>query len=40
VLEPLVIVRIVPWVGKVSGCCGGSWICGRGGGGGLTLVLT
>jgi hypothetical protein len=24
VLEPLVIVRIVPWVGKVSGCCGGS----------------
>jgi hypothetical protein len=21
-----VIVRIVPWVGKVSACCGDSWI--------------
>jgi hypothetical protein len=39
-LEPPVIVRIVPWVGKVSDCCGGSWICGRGGGGGLASVLT
>jgi hypothetical protein len=24
VLEPLVMVRIVSWVGKVSACCGGS----------------
>jgi hypothetical protein len=27
-------------VGKVSVCCEGSWICGRGGGGWLALVLT
>jgi hypothetical protein len=33
-LEPPVIVRIVPRVGKVLGCSGGSWICGRCGGGG------
>jgi hypothetical protein len=26
VLEPQVIVRILSWVGKVSVCCGGSWI--------------
>jgi hypothetical protein len=26
VLEPQVIVRIVSWVGKMSVCCGGSWI--------------
>jgi hypothetical protein len=38
-LEPLVIVRIVPWVGKASAYCGGSWICGRGGRG-LASVLT
>jgi hypothetical protein len=30
-LEPPVIVRIVLWVGKVLGCCGGSWICSGGG---------
>jgi hypothetical protein len=40
VLEPPVIVKIVSWVGKVSVCCGDSWICGRGGGGGLGSVLT
>jgi hypothetical protein len=40
VLEPLVIVRIVPLVGKVSSHCGASWICGGGGGDGLTSVLT
>jgi hypothetical protein len=40
VLGPPVIVRIVSWVGKVLGCCGGSWICGGGGGGGLASVLT
>jgi hypothetical protein len=39
-MEPPVIVRIVLWVGKVSGCYRGSWICGRGGGRGLTSVLT
>jgi hypothetical protein len=38
-LEPLVIVRIVPWVGKVSDCCAGSWICAGGGGGELASVL-
>jgi hypothetical protein len=31
--EPLVIVRIVPRVGKVSSCCEGSWACCRSGGG-------
>jgi hypothetical protein len=31
VLEPSVIVRIVPWVEKASGHYGGSWICGGGG---------
>jgi hypothetical protein len=40
VLQPHVIVRIVPWVGKVSDYGGGSWICDEGGGGGLALVLT
>jgi hypothetical protein len=40
VLEHPVIVRIMPWVGKVSSCCGGSWICGGGGGKGLASVLT
>jgi hypothetical protein len=35
-----VIVRIVPWVGKVSVCCGGSWICGGVRGGRLASVLT
>jgi hypothetical protein len=30
-----VIVRLVSWVGKLSVCCGGSWICSRGGGSGL-----
>jgi hypothetical protein len=39
-LESPVIVRIVPWVGKVSSYCGGSWTCGSGGGGGLASVLT
>jgi hypothetical protein len=39
-LEPLVIVRILLWVGKVSDWFGGSLICGGGGGGGLTSVLT
>jgi hypothetical protein len=41
VFEPPVIVIMVPWVGKFLGCCGGSWTCGRGGGGGvLVSVLT
>jgi hypothetical protein len=31
VLEPLVIMRIVPWVGKVSVCYRGSRTCGGGG---------
>jgi hypothetical protein len=36
VFEPL-----VPWVGKFSGCCRGSWTSGGGGGGGgLVSVLT
>jgi hypothetical protein len=33
-------VRIVSWVGKFLGCCRGYWICGGGGGGRLTLILT
>jgi hypothetical protein len=40
VLEPPLIVRIVPCVGKVSAFCIGSWIFGRGGCGGLDSVLT
>jgi hypothetical protein len=41
VFEPSVIVSMVPWVGKFSGCCRGSWTCGGGGGGsGLVSVLT
>jgi hypothetical protein len=41
VFEPPVIVSMVPWVGKFSSCCRGSWTCGEGGGGGgLVLVLT
>jgi hypothetical protein len=28
------------WVGKVSGCCGGSWISSGGSSGGLASVLT
>jgi hypothetical protein len=39
VFEPPVIVRIVSWMGKVSGCYGGSCTSG-GGGGGLVLALT
>jgi hypothetical protein len=39
-LEPPVIVRIVPWVGKVLDCYGGSWICGGGGGRGLASIST
>jgi hypothetical protein len=35
-----VIVRIVPWVGKVLACCRGSWISGGGSSGGLASVLT
>jgi hypothetical protein len=35
-----VIVRIVPWVGKASACCRGSWICGGGWGSELASVLT
>jgi hypothetical protein len=31
VLDPLGIMRIVPWVGKVSVCGGGSRACGGGG---------
>jgi hypothetical protein len=38
-LEPLVIVRIVSSVRKVSVCCGGSQICSGGGGGGLVSSL-
>jgi hypothetical protein len=34
-----VIVRIVPWVGKVLVCCRGSQICCGGGGGGLDFGL-
>jgi hypothetical protein len=30
VLVPPMMVRIVPWVGKLSFCCGGLWICSRG----------
>jgi hypothetical protein len=30
--EPLVIVSMVPWVGKFSICCGSSWACCSGGG--------
>jgi hypothetical protein len=30
-----VIIRIVPWVGKLLVYCGGSWICSGGGGGRL-----
>jgi hypothetical protein len=40
VLEPPVIVRIVPWVGKVSDSYEGSWICGGVCGGKLASVLT
>jgi hypothetical protein len=41
VFEPLVIVSMVPWVGKVLVCCGGSWACcGGGGRGGFGSVLT
>jgi hypothetical protein len=41
VLEPLVIVSMVPWVGKFSGCCGGPCACcGGGGSGGFCSVLT
>jgi hypothetical protein len=32
-----VVVKIAPWVGKVSDCCRGS--CAGGGGGGLASVL-
>jgi hypothetical protein len=36
-----VIVCMVPWVEKFSGCCRGSWTCGKAGGrGGLVSVLT
>jgi hypothetical protein len=35
VLEPSVIVRIVPWIGKASIDNWGSWVCGGGEGGGL-----
>jgi hypothetical protein len=38
-LESLVIVRIVPSVGKLSVCCGGSRICSLNGGGGLVSDL-
>jgi hypothetical protein len=38
-LEPPVILRIVPWVGKVSFSYGGSQICSGSGGGGLVFVL-
>jgi hypothetical protein len=34
-LEPPVIVRIMPWVGKSLFGCWGSWVCDGGGGGGL-----
>jgi hypothetical protein len=34
-----VIVRIMPWVGKLSVCCRGSQICCGGGGGGLASSL-
>jgi hypothetical protein len=34
VFQPPVIVRIVTWVWKVFGCCGGSCTCGAGDGGG------
>jgi hypothetical protein len=39
-LEPPLMVRIVQRVGKASFCSWGSWICGRGGGGGFFSILT
>jgi hypothetical protein len=35
-----IVARIVPWVGKASFYCWGSWSCGGGGGGGLFSILT
>jgi hypothetical protein len=41
VFEPPVIVSMVPWVGKFSGCYGGSCACcGAGGNGRFGSALT
>jgi hypothetical protein len=39
VFEPLVIVSMVPWVGKFSGYCGGSCTGGRGESGGVLVSV-
>jgi hypothetical protein len=39
VLEPPVIVRTVPWVGKLSVCYSGSRICNGGDRGGLVMLV-
>jgi hypothetical protein len=41
VFEPPMIASMVPWLGKFSGCCGGSCTyCGGGGSGGFCSALT